>query len=444
MNNSTLIVIDARTRKLDEVFASSATCLPDNSGALILRKGVKVGTVEALAGRELPHPVLVVGSYAARSSAGHVTPIGAENHNSVVWIGGAGFGFTSQNEEGKNVHKGFGLRPFAFPLTGTLLPAGTRLEKVETHRNSNPGTADAAFAGLKLQSELNPRIFILAEGQSDYTSAYSFEVPEDAGYPEFPQEHRTDIFSSEKMLNAAVCRLVKGDEGRKALTLAIMRAGYRAGKDASFVGGLPAAVREVLGDEEIKRIVEEQVSAYEAEGWRFGFDMSLGNHFTRVVSPDGKTTDGSALFPSPEVEESFLELSTLNSEEEKRNMRTSNLSNRLGSHFWYNWGTNSDGTGKSMYDNDMLVEATFGNGSEPERLWFAHSDKLGPNGEPNNGYRYLSAFDAQGHYLWDRLLEVKRLVITAYNREGQKVADRVWVSDEDPGCGTPAYPWMAV
>lgn len=440
---NTIIVVDARERKLENVFAASATTLPDNSNAIVLRKGTKVGTMEQLAGRNLDYPILVVGSYQARSSAGHVTPLGAENHNSVVWIGGAGFGFTSQTEEGKNVHKGFGLRPFAFPLTGTLLPAGTRLEKVETHRNSNPGTAEAAFAGLKLQAELNTRLFILAEGQSDYTSAYSFEVPEGAEHPEFPQEHRTDIFSSEKMFNAAVRRLVKGDEGRKALTFAIMRAGYRAGKDASFIGGLPAAVCEILGDEEIERIVEEQVAAYEAEGWKFGYDMSLANHFTRAISPDGKTTDGSALFNFGGVEEEFLALATLNSDEEKRDMRTSNLAARLESYFWYGWACSSHQFGFSDSNCDYLVEAAFVNGTPAARLWFAHSERLGPNGEPNNGYRFLSAFDARGYHLWPNLLEMTQLVIAAYNREGEKVAERIWKSDEDPGCGGASRPWMA-
>lgn len=440
--NSTVIVIDARSRERN-VFTASATQLPGMS-AIVLRKGAAVGKVETLHGQTAEYPILVVGSYAARSSAGHVTPIGVENFDSVVWVGGAGFGFTEHGEDGKAVHKGYGLRPFGWPLEATLIPAGARVSAVETHRNSNPATADAAFAGLRLQAKANPRLLVLVEGQSDYTSATAIEVPENAEAPEFQEEHRAeDLFSPEKMFNAAVRRLVKGDEGRKALTLAIVRAAYRTGKDASFIGGLPAAVREILGDEEIKRIVEEQVAAYEAEGWKFGYDMSLANHFTRAVSTNGTVTDGSALFPSPEVEESFLELSTLNTEEEKRNLRTSNLSNRMGSHFWYAWATSSHKFGFNDSRADYLVVAAIEGMDEPVRLWFSRDSKSpSADGLPSNGYRFLSAFDVEGKYLWDNLLEVTTLTITAYE-DGEAKAERVWRKAEDRGCGTPVYPWMA-
>lgn len=408
---STVLVVDGRSRER-KVFSASATRLESNAQAIILRKAVEIGTVSALHGKTVESPIIVVGEYQAKSSAGYVTVLGGEKFLSIVWVGGAGFPG--------------GLKPFGYPVKGTIVPAGCRVDLVQVHHNSNPATAEAALKGLSLRAQLNGSLY-LVEGQSDCTSATSFEVQEDAEAPEFPEEHRSDIFSTEKMLDTVVRRIVRGDEGRKALIFAIMRAAYRAGKDADFIG-IPPVIREILGNEEIKRIVEERVASMEAEGWKFGYDMSLSNHFTRTISPDGKETGGDALFREPEVEESFLELSTLNSEEEKRNMRTSNLSNRLSLYFWEQWAVVSLKKG-SVYDSDKLVEAEFTT-TPTTRLWFAEEGKrLGPNGEPNNGGRFLSAFDAKGYHLWDRLLEVRKLTVTAYSREGQIIDIRIWESN---------------
>lgn len=126
-------------------------------------------------------------------------------------------------------------------------------------------------------------------------------------------------------MSAALRRLAKRDVGQLALTVAILRSGIRAGRDATFVK-LPGAVQEILGDEEIRRVVEGLMEGYELAGWRFGFDTSLMNHFTVAISPDGTITQGNALFAWPDVEQVFLELSTANSEEEKQTMRKSEVS----------------------------------------------------------------------------------------------------------------------
>lgn len=431
-------VIDARSRER-ELVTASATRLPNNAFALVLRKGVDVGSVEALCGQAVKHPILIIGSYQARSSAGFVTPVGAGVYNSVIWVGGAGFGFT--DEDGRR--KGDALRPFGRPLKAALVNAGARVEKVQTPFTSNPATAEAAFEGLRLRALAQRRLTFLVEGQSDYITATSFEEPEGAE-SDFPAEHREDIFSCENMFKAAMRRIARRDEGRQALYTAILRAAYQAGKKAAFIGGMPAEIIEVLGDEEMQRIAEEQSAAYEAVGWKFGYDMSVGNHFTRVISPNGEITNGPALFGAGKVEDIFLELATFNSEEEKREMRISNFSARLVQFFWYGWVIGKPGVGlTNMYDHDMLVRAEFSDGSD-QKLWFGRIKPEGPNGEPSQGSRFLSAFDAKGFHLWDRLLEVKRLTITAYGRDGQAVESRVWESGKDPGCGGGGASYMAV
>ena len=151
--NTVVLVIDARSRER-EVYAASATELPSDPSKIVLRKGVDIGEIRMLHGTDVEYPILVVGSYSARSSFGHVTPIGEENFFPVTFVGGAGFGF--ENEAGER--KGDALRRFKKPLKATLLPASVRVFCVETHKNSNTATADAAFAGLCLRAKGNSRL----------------------------------------------------------------------------------------------------------------------------------------------------------------------------------------------------------------------------------------------------------------------------------------------
>jgi len=437
---ATIIVIDARSRERN-CFVASATKLPNNPAALVLRKaGGNIGTVEKLHGQAVEHPILVVGSYQAQSSAGYTSQLcSGDVFREVIWVGGAGFGFSSYDEDtGKKIHRGYGLRPFGYPLSGTLIPAGARIENVETHSNSNPETADAAYTALDLMVGMNPNLFLLAEGQSDYTSATSFEVPEDAVEPEFGDEHRAeDIFSSEKMLEAGIRRSVGSDEGREgriALRYALLNTVIAVGKSPNeangFMATVPETVCDLLGDEEIKRIVETRYAELVEAGWKFGFDMSVSNHFTRAYSPDGEETSGNALFGDKEDEEHFLRMANAMHEDGFKGRTwfyNSEISNVLGSYYWYQWATKGN-----FSNNDFLVEAWFEGEDEPTRLWFSHGERQGPNDEPSNGYRFLSAWDCweSQDYLWPRLVELRRMVVTAYTGDGEVVEGREWLATE--------------
>lgn len=326
------LFIDTYNRNV-KVSAVSVTEIPGKG--LVLRFGAEVGSLWQLTDvdgvfRNADMPIIVaLGGYAAQSSAGFVDVMlgyrGASTriHTHIVGIQGMPF------------QKKKGLSAMSNPMEVIVLRPGTNITALDTHARRKPGkmwhsnsaTAKAAEAGVKLRTAIRPNSIFVLEGQSDYAQAWELAAERSAYAesfsPEFPEEHRAEIFSSEKMLESAVRRLAKGSEGRKALTYAVLRAAFRAGKGAGFVADFPVAVRKILGEEEIERIVEERVSAYEAEGWKFGFDMSLANHFTRVVAPDGTTTDGTALFHAPSVERSLLELSTLNSVEEKQKMLSS-------------------------------------------------------------------------------------------------------------------------
>ncbi len=310
---TTIVIVDARSRE-QKCFVASATKLPQNSSALVLRKaGGNIGTVEKLHGQTLEHPILVIECYQAQSSAGYTSQLYCSDmFHEVIWVGGAGFGFSSYDEEtGKKIHRGYALRPFGFPLSGTLIPAGARVECVETHKNSNPDTANAACAALDLMVRCNPNLFILAEGQSDYTSATSFEVPEGAVKPEFDNEHRAeDIFSPENMLEAGIRRMVgseSGREGRIALRYAFLNAFLSADRSPSeannFMDTVPGIVCYLIGDKVIKHIVETRYADLVKAGWKFDFNKNnMGGYYIRGVSPEGETLSN-PLFGNKEVEE---------------------------------------------------------------------------------------------------------------------------------------------
>jgi len=112
---------------------------------------------------------------------------------------------------------GDALRPFAVPVVGTLLPAGCRVDLVQTHGNSNSATADAALAGLRLLAAAGT--FVLAEGQSDNTVGWAFTPPE--GYRKYsfetdlPEEHRAqDVFSKKSVIGAVLRRKARDVSGK--------------------------------------------------------------------------------------------------------------------------------------------------------------------------------------------------------------------------------------
>lgn len=328
-DNSTVIVIDARTRDLNVHFAS-ATQLAQDSTAIVLRMAIKVGQMVNI-WDSLPKefPILVMGEYWARSSAGFASLMGAEKQTTVYVVGGAGFGRDVWDEQSQAYTKrGDALRPFSRPIKSVLFPATTHLHAWDVHTNMNQATAAAAFAGLKLLAQ---RMACLVEGQSNMTQAYTFQPRYDASFNGFPEEHRShDVFSKENMLRAAIGSLSRrrgeyGDppsvetvEGRKALNVATLVSALRAGKGTDFINLSPEMVI-VLGD--IREVAERMFEQLLAEGWTFGFDLSVGNHFTRAVSPGGVETLGNALFPDPDVEEQFLRIANAMTEEEKIKMR---------------------------------------------------------------------------------------------------------------------------
>ena len=194
------IVIDAQTREL-KVFAASVTLA---CGGLVLRKAVEVGQLADLTKEgplEVPRDgeqagvVIVMGDYRAQSSAGFTRRVGSEKFGENFVVGGVGFTYPVFSEDGSRKEVGACLRPFRDIVPVTIVRANA-VRKVATHANSNPETAAAAMVGLGLRPGL-----IVAEGQSDYTSAWQVEGASEVG--EIPAEHRGDIFTPERLVGVA-------------------------------------------------------------------------------------------------------------------------------------------------------------------------------------------------------------------------------------------------
>ena len=216
MDNQYAIVVDCRSRDL-QVFAASVTEAADRG--LVLRKAADLGGLGELSGGEIPQTVILLGGYAAQSSAGFAEVVRPDHFYQRFLTGAAGFGWGTGDGR-----RGDALRPMTNrrgeKISVTVIVGGCSLTKVGGHRNSNTATAYAAFAGLKLRAQMRGEIIAL-EGQSDYTTSWPFNPtqPQNGLGGEFPAEHRGDIFapkpSSESEVpttNDSPSEIVDGDE----------------------------------------------------------------------------------------------------------------------------------------------------------------------------------------------------------------------------------------
>jgi hypothetical protein len=255
---TTVVVVDARSRERI-VFTASATTLATRPEAVILRRACEVGVVSDLIGTTVDSPILLIGEYRAMSSAGHVTVVGAEKFPPITVIGGMGFGFEVWDETSQaSKTVGGALRPFARPVRGSLIPANALVANFR-HSNhiSNVAAEEAAFEGLKLRSRTAAWKYTLClyEGQSDYGQVVTFTTDPTAEVPVFPEEHRSEMFTTERLVEAAVRSLgrrLKWENSReevlRRMTNPTEEEWKRLGMD-----WLGQPIRDLLGDEEIMR-----------------------------------------------------------------------------------------------------------------------------------------------------------------------------------------------
>ena len=235
---SEVLVIDGRTRKLRAFVASATQAQSDNPYQLVLRHALDMGHIQDilapteqdvyLGGGETKKlkkfraemPVIIMGEYSARSSAGHVAIHSADSrdetrdgHRKVLIVGGLGKAFSKKG----------GLRVLGNPIAATLVRGPVEIEELAGAGNSNCASADAAWEGVKLLGSVDRKTVFLVEGQSDYTYDVRLRsVAEGGATTGFPAEHRSEMFSREnivkRMVFSAVYRdLVRGrdDDGKQ-------------------------------------------------------------------------------------------------------------------------------------------------------------------------------------------------------------------------------------
>lgn len=220
------IIIDGRARTLRTFVASVTKAQDDNPHQLVLRHALDMGNItnllapterkEYVGGGETvtrrhfraDMPVIIMGTYSAMSSAGHVTVVHAEHagyneatdgHRKVLVVGGLGPAF------------GKGLKVFTNPISSTLVRGPVEIEEVAGSGNSNCASADAAWAGVQLLANTDRKSVFLVEGQSDYTYVVRLKSSaEDGETTEFLTEHRETMFSRENIVK----RMIYGQSWR--------------------------------------------------------------------------------------------------------------------------------------------------------------------------------------------------------------------------------------
>lgn len=205
------LVIDCRTRKLEVFVASATQAQTDNPYQLVLRHALDLGSIldllaptdqEARKKFLADMPVILMGEYQARSSAGHVTVHSADSwdeahdgHRKVLIVGGLGEVFGGRGA----------LRVLGNPIRATLVRGPVEVVELRGTKNSNRAQADAAWAGVKILSGVDRSSVFLVEGQSDHTYVVRFRS---AGGPEavveFPAEHRAEMFSRENIVRRII------------------------------------------------------------------------------------------------------------------------------------------------------------------------------------------------------------------------------------------------
>lgn len=183
---NTVFVIDTGSRYL-ELSACSITREPEDGPdmRIILRKGASLGPLEAIQGIiAFPYPmVLMTRGYSAKSSAGYVD-VTAQFGFSLTLSAACGFRWRRS------------LGRLEEPQAACILPAGCVLRSLQTEKNRNPATAQAAHQGYTWWAEQHhqiPRIQILA-GQWDTCQGWEILPPSSfkgwpAGGPDIPLEH---------------------------------------------------------------------------------------------------------------------------------------------------------------------------------------------------------------------------------------------------------------
>jgi hypothetical protein len=305
-------------------------------------------------------PVIVATrGYRAYSSEGHVEVIANHRGNHTrqrqLVVGIQGFPWM----------KAKGLRPMGNPMEVLILRPGTHVRRLETHAgrgsgpypawHSNVATAGAAAEGVQLMARIRPNSVFVMEGQSDYEQGWELSAQWDRyesepGFvPEWPEEHRGDLFTDEALLAAALRRKAFSSGGRPVDSLGrlFVYLNLLIGDDRSFWSDgkgwvdqlVPATVIQMVGGgqlererilaqtmgeadsdlEVIKTIVLPLVDAMRQEGWKLLVDDSVANHFLVPVAPDGEVlAAGFGLVHGPkEYEATMIGLSDLSDEEKE-------------------------------------------------------------------------------------------------------------------------------
>lgn len=194
--SSSVIFIDTSSRGLP-VYAANCTAVDYGCGhfGFVLRLAAQIGNLGDFPEKfhfEIP-VVISERGYSARSSAGFVA----------IDRGFPTFGY--QLMVGKMEFEG-GLHVLGHPEGIVFLAPGASLEKIPSHRNSNPGTADAARIAMKVRAQARKSI-VISEGQSDYVRGWEFVQPDPEDAPElwqidFPSEHREEKFLPERLVRS--------------------------------------------------------------------------------------------------------------------------------------------------------------------------------------------------------------------------------------------------
>lgn len=447
MEHNTILVVDARTRYI-EIFMASVTKLEDMEALVFRKAGPDLGSVFGFQEMTIDLPIFVFGNYQARSSDGFTEYFYDKNSpviKKATWVGGVGFGYPNPNYKDPEIltaiqgalldssdefvskidpHQpkmlGEGLRPFGKILSGIVIPAGATIRPVETHKNSNCATCDAAIAALNMSTKIFGHIYVM-EGQSDCVEAIEIVLPEEAKAAEFPVEHRQDYFSAKNMLQASIRRESKvalqerNLDAEIALRYMLLKMFQNINVPLQEVNDILKTVSpellDLLDTESIHEVVNAKYEALVSSGWKIIYGCSN----VHVLSPAGYRSRNLDLRDFCLLKKEFLD---------NANMSIEEINERKDDEFL----VSIDSFCKSLREDESLYVSIEHIDDINQKLWFPSGllDEIskGPEGEEpeqDDVYSYIKKNI--------RMSCVKKVEFKKYSLEGEYLKTHLWTAD---------------
>ncbi|HEU0085659.1 MAG TPA: hypothetical protein VFQ59_01730 [Candidatus Paceibacterota bacterium] len=293
------------------------------ANGIILRYGAEIGMLGDLTVsgvfKNLDMPIIIpVTGYKAQSSSGFVEIVRRDSRLSTHVLGSLSMPFFGQKKC---------LTVLPIPVEVLILDIGTHVKLLETHGNSNSGSAFAAEKGIRLKSQIKSESVFILEGQSDYVCGWELYQNREIEriLPNFPEEHRSEMFSGKNLAYAFTRRMSK----QRFFSIALGKIAEEVRDHQGLFGKIEKKIQSLtsIPTHYWKIFTASAVNAYESMSKSKEFSARVigdkaGMCSIEVTGPEGREEISFELKDTEwySIEDKLIDLSS-NTDEEKEKIR---------------------------------------------------------------------------------------------------------------------------